>query len=240
MARSLQGCNLRSMYTLPFDPLIFRIIPGHRQYVINNDGTVIKRIASDNIIRKSHLTIWYQVINRKRTGYLYASIATKNAIDINGEVYDSGSSPVSVHRLVALAWVHNADPINFLWVNHENGIKEDCRHTNLIWGTISYNIQHAIDTGLRKTYTGKDHWNYGKHIPDSAKQLMAAAKLGELHPKFKGYYITPAGRYTSLRQAAIGTGKDRRAIQRSILYREHGFTFEPVQKPCMSLSLQPG
>lgn len=231
MARSLQGCNPRSMYTVPFDAAIFRVIPGHREYVINNDGTVIKRIASDKTIRKPQLTIWPQTHKGKPTRYLYASIATKDALDVNGEIYDSGSSPVAVHRLVALAWCENTDPVNNVWVNHKNGIKEDCRHTNLEWGTISYNIQHAVNTRLRVAPAGKDHYNYGKHLSANTKQLMREQKLGVNHPRFKGWYITPAGKFASSHAAAIANGTYNIAVIRrcnSYRWRHLGWSFEPA------------
>lgn len=53
-----------------------------------------------------------------------------------------------LHRLVAIAWVKNKDPENFLIVNHEDGDKHNCYYRNLKWCDNSYNILHARRTGL--------------------------------------------------------------------------------------------
>lgn len=56
---------------------------------------------------------------------------------------------MSVHRLVALAWVPNADPVRFIEINHINGCKSANRSDNLEWCSRSTNLKHAYATGLR-------------------------------------------------------------------------------------------
>ena len=53
-----------------------------------------------------------------------------------------------VHRLVAIAFIKNN--LKKETVNHINGIKDDNRLENLEWNTRSENMQHAVDTGLKK------------------------------------------------------------------------------------------
>ena len=52
-----------------------------------------------------------------------------------------GQGQQFVHRLVALAFIEN--PAGKETVNHENGIRWDCRASNLSWMTHEENIQHA-------------------------------------------------------------------------------------------------
>ena len=58
-----------------------------------------------------------------------------------------------VHRLTAEAYVPN--PHNHPVVNHDDGNKENCHYTNLIWSTYSENNQHAYDTGLKPRGEGQ-------------------------------------------------------------------------------------
>lgn len=52
-----------------------------------------------------------------------------------------------IHRLVAETFISNPDGLPE--VNHKDGDKENCNAENLEWCTRSYNLKHAVDTGLR-------------------------------------------------------------------------------------------
>lgn len=47
---------------------------------------------------------------------------------------------------------------------------------------------------------------------ESTKKLMSSLKTGSLNPKFKGYYVTPAGVFDSAEKAAKATGVNKRTI----------------------------
>jgi len=68
---------------------------------------------------------------------------------INGETFTR-----LVHRLIAETFIPNPD--NLPMVNHKNGIKTDCRASNLEWCTPSENQLHSIKTGLRSTVGEKN------------------------------------------------------------------------------------
>ena len=91
---------------------------------------------------------------------------------------------VSVHRLVALAFLPN--PLNLLEVNHKDGYKLNNYVTNLEWVSRKDNAEHASKEGLMKT--------------------------GEQHPLHKGFWFTPYGVYPSLDDAAKNSPISRSQI----------------------------
>ena len=64
---------------------------------------------------------------------------------------------MKVHRIVMEAFSLN--PMMKRTINHKNGIKSDNRLCNLEWNTISENIKHAFDCGLKKAQTGETNGN---------------------------------------------------------------------------------
>lgn len=66
---------------------------------------------------------------------------------------DGKQRNVSVHRLVALAFVHNDDPNLKTQVNHINEDKHDNDASNLEWVTPSENIRHGTGIARRAETT---------------------------------------------------------------------------------------
>lgn len=81
---------------------------------------------------------------------------------------------VSIHRLVAIAFVDNPDPANKLQVNHKNGNKLINEDWNLEWVTQKENIDHAIKTGLRDSFKGEGSPNnvYPEHVIHKICQML--------------------------------------------------------------------
>jgi hypothetical protein len=81
----------------------------------------------------------------------------KNSIDDRGYIATQLFSKsqqkrirVKLHRIVALLFLDSPLNEEKNTVNHINGVKTDNHFSNLEWNTNQENIQHSIDTGLRK------------------------------------------------------------------------------------------
>lgn len=136
-------------------------------YAITNQGRVW------SVRRK----IW---LSPSLTGRGYKTVT----LCLFGEVED-----IKVHRLVGKAFVKNPD--NKPQINHKNGIKSDCRASNLEWVTARENIQHAGDTGLntifRFTYKQKLLICRIHHILKVKKASLA--RMFEVTPPAISYII---------------------------------------------------
>ncbi len=103
-------------------------------------------------------------------------------------------------------------------MNHINGIKDDDRAENLEWATGSENVNHAIQTGLKKFKKGKDHPNYGKQVfPKETLGLHWKGKFGESHPAY--------GKTGSLNAGA-----------KMVLNRETGIFYECIKEAAETIN----
>lgn len=200
----------------------FKTIPNFTAYEVSRCGTVVRRISNRKEVKQS-----FQMIKGKPSGYLYCTLL----FDEHGQ-YLTTPKRIAVHRLVAFAWQLPPLP-GEVWVNHIDGNKSNNHALNLEWTTISANIQHAFNTGLKSIPKGPDHWLYGRKSSLITKQKQSAAKQGEQHPKFKGYYFVNFKRYTSANSAA----RELKISPKTILnrcknekWRLKGWYFVPVNK----------
>lgn len=98
------------------------ITPSCRIYKLCFNGKFIEKLTRIN----------------KHNGYVYCGITCK----------DGEQRQRRVHRLVALAFIHNPDPQKYDMVGHWNNIKSDNRLENLYWTNGSENTKKAVDDGL--------------------------------------------------------------------------------------------
>lgn len=212
---------------------LIRRIPGHRQYGAAALGSVFRmeggNFPGDPIAQSKH-----KVRSKnpdQENYYLYCTMLTRDDKDNYGNDIDMRcTQPRGVHRMVCLAW-HGPAPQGKPWVNHKDGNKRNNTAPNLEWSSISENIQHKFDTGLYKTPTGKDHWKFGVKTKDSTKDLQSASKLGEKHPKFKGWYVKDGIEYASAIIAGKALGIPQKRVLIHTKLRKYGWSFKPKEAP---------
>ena len=116
---------------------------------------------------------YYQVSNLGRVKSLDRIITTANGVvqkykgtllstSDNGKGYkivglnkNGKRKRFKVHRLVAIAFLDNSE--NKPQVNHIDGVRDNNKLENLEWVTGSENVQHAFDSGLKKSSKGQSH-----------------------------------------------------------------------------------
>lgn len=130
---------------------------------------------------------------------------------------------MSVHRLVAMAFIPNPD--NLPMVNHIDGNKLNNCVENLEWCTAYHNNKHARDTGLNnvsesnhKRWQDKD-WAEKTKKHFSEVSLANGLNLGYNNPRWK-YRIYIDGKKYTRREAAeyynVKPGKIDRVIRSKI------------------------
>lgn len=205
-------------------------IPGHRQYEIDRDGNVFRVIGS-KFPEKPLCRSFHKVRGKEHpNGYYYVTLLTQD-FEVKGEIFDvPHSTPKPIHRLLALTFIPNDDPAK-VWVNHKDGNKINNTLDNLEWCTISANIQHAFDTGLRNTPAGADHWRFGQKASIETRKKMSDQKKGPKHPRFKGYYIANFKRFDTTEEASKILGIPAKTIWRwckDPRKTKEGYYFIPV------------
>jgi hypothetical protein len=150
------------------------------QYIITNTGKVWSLIKDRYLTETKHTQ-----------GYIMYYLTQD----------DNKKQWYKAHRLVAMAYKEN--PNNYPIVLHLDNNPTNNHEDNLKWGTHKMNTAHAIESGSFKNMPkGANHALFGKSVPEDRKLKMSKAKLGESHPKFKGYYKYNGITTTSLNDLA--------------------------------------
>lgn len=85
---------------------------------------------------------------------------------------------ISIHRLVALAFVDNAPGGD--QVNHIDGVKKNNVPSNLEWCDIGHNNRHARRMGLNVARSGKESHSYG--LKNKQSIVLINTETNELKP----------------------------------------------------------
>lgn len=165
-------------------------------------------------------------------------------IQLNNKVH----ATYSIHRLVALAFLPN--PNDYKIVNHKNGDKLDNSVHNLEWVTSSYNISHAITTGLKnqKTLRVSQYKLSGELIKvyDSITQAMKEtgfrdARISTVCKGYRAHYKGFIWKYTDLewKLSDIPEGKEINDFSNYIVTTD-GKVFSKSHKKFISSRLNSG
>lgn len=123
---------------------IWEPIDGASGYQVSNKG----RVRS---IRRTKSFCWSNGVRCVSTykGRVLKPIYNRKGYQMVRIYFDNKEfKSISVHRLVAIAFVDNPRPNEYNQVNHINGKKDDNHIENLEWCNNSMNQKHAYKIGL--------------------------------------------------------------------------------------------
>lgn len=164
---------------------IWKEVVGYEyRYVISNIG---------NLISLNHR-------NSNKTKPMFYSFDS-NGYPYVGLYLNKKRKMFNVHRLVAIAFIHNPD--NKPQVNHINGIKTDNRVENLEWCTQSENMTHSWKTGLSKT----SEVQRNSIIKINSKKVINI-KTGEIYDSVKILCESINIKYHNMTRYLLGTRKN--------------------------------
>lgn len=115
----------------------WRKVPSFRRIEVSNLGNV--------------RTIWPHKVKDLKQMEMKATVGTYLKVSVT-EIETGKQVQIGVHNLIAEAFVPKPVKKEGLTLepNHNDGNKHNNRSDNLEWMTRRENLQHAIDTGLRK------------------------------------------------------------------------------------------
>jgi len=162
---------------------IFKDIQGYEGcYQVSNYGRVenLSRLVPGKL--NSIREIAEKLLSPRYDGHHYYKVALHK---------DRARNNISIHRLVAVAFIPN--PENKPFINHIDGNPLNNHADNLEWCTPSENVSHAFRIGLQKARYGTEH--------PGARAVLQYTLSGELIRRYD--YIRQAASETSIREEAI-------------------------------------
>ena len=211
-------------------------------YQVSNIGNV-KSLSRYGINKNGH--IYYvkgKLLSPSLSAYGYKRVTLTNS---NGKILHT-----TAHRLVALAFIPNNDPIKYNQVNHKNEIKTDNRVENLEWCTASYNVNYGtrndrVAAKMEKPIIGIDindgHEIYFKSLSEARRQGYTSSGCLTGHIKTtKGLYLKYADddnwekpKIIDISKSITGISiKDETQIVFKSLHeaKRHGFSRERIKE----------
>ena len=169
---------------------VWRPVVGYEElYEVSNTG----RVRSLDMWRKScgNNKAWHrgQILKPTfvRGGYVAVGL-NKNGV----------RKTYTIHRLVALSFIPNDDPVYKTQINHKNEIKNDNRVENLEWCTACYNVNYGSRN--KKTAIALQ----GRKRPSYIGETVAKARSKSVvQCDMDGKFIV---KFPSAREAARQTG----------------------------------
>lgn len=150
-------------------------------YTYNGDVEIFKQLVFDGYYSQYLVSTYGRVISTEYRGIVGQSVMLKlkttsagyfnMMLIINGE-----RKTLLAHRLVAMMFIPNPDPENFVQINHIDGNKKNNHISNLEWCDSAHNMHHMYSTGL------KTHFLKGEEITNSKykeSQINQVCKLLE-------------------------------------------------------------
>lgn len=131
-------------------------------YMVSNKGRVkslARKVKGGNNIR----TVEERILTPNKTthGYVQVTLCKNNK-----------QKHINIHRLVALHFIPNDDPLNKTEVNHKDEDKTNNCVTNLEWCTPKYNINYGTcKERIRNANKGKQN-NGSKKASEKAKKKI--------------------------------------------------------------------
>ena len=111
-------------------------------YLVNADGDVLSIKGKEPILLSPFLRHGYQRVT----------------LFENGKKFN-----VSVHRLVAIAFIDNPDPNTYTEINHKDENKTKNNVNNLEWCTHLYNLNYGT-RNLKHSIAMKKYWKQRKAV----------------------------------------------------------------------------
>lgn len=211
---------------------IWKPIPNYEGlYEVSNMGRV--KSLGKTVLRKGVYVHYHgKIISQNIVkGYMQVMLS-KNSKRVN----------TKVHRLVAIAFIPNDDPVNKTTVNHKNEDKLDNRVENLEWMSIADNTNYGTrnkraSVKLKTLFRTPEHCaniskaKKGKPVP---QQVLNAATLA--NSKAVTQYDIVGNKiatYTSAAEASRQTGFGKNSIRaccRGVYKQAYGFVWKYVEK----------